>query len=140
VSGHAKFVPEGIPGWQQPFWDSLRERSVKVQRCDECGAFRYVPKEICSRCYSASYTWAPISGRGTVYSYTIVHRAPTPAYQEDVPYAIVHVAMAEGIRMAGNLIGADPETVAIDGPVRITYQDLTPEWTILQFEPAQGDA
>ena len=130
-----KFLPEGVPGWQMPFWDSLKERDVKVQKCQSCGRFRHVPKEICTCCFSAEFSWAPISGRGVVYTYTIVHRAPTPAYQASTPYAIVHVTMDEGFRMIGTLTGVEPESVAIDAPVQAVYRDVSPEWTILEFEP-----
>lgn len=134
-----KFLPEGIPGWQQPFWDSLAEHGVKVQKCDDCGTYRYAPKEICNRCYSAGYSWSPVSGRGTVYTYTVVHRAPTPAYQDDAPYTLVHVEMEEGFRMVGILTGPEPQSVAVGQPVRATYRQLSPDWTILEFEPAQKD-
>lgn len=139
MSDYAKFVPAGIPGWQQPFWDSLKDHDVKVQQCDGCGAFRYAPKEICSKCHSSDHTWAAISGRGTIYTYTTVYRAPTPAYQEDAPYVIVHVTMEEGFRMVGTLTGMEPGAITVDQPVRVAYRDVTPEWTILEFEPAQGD-
>ncbi len=135
TSGDEKFLPEGVPGWQQPFWDSLREHNITVQRCTSCGAFRHVPKEICANCHSMSFSWEPVSGRGVVYTYTIVHRAPTPAYQAAAPYAIVHVAMDEGFRMVGTMTGTDPKAIGIDDPVRIVYTDLTPDWTIVEFEP-----
>lgn len=131
-----KFLPEGIPSWQLPYWDSLKEHSVKVQKCDSCGTFRYVPKEICPQCHAIEATWTPIAGDGEIYTYTVVRRAPTPAYQEDAPYALVHVQMAEGFRMIGSLKTDDPESVAIGQPVRVTYDDATGDWTILQFEPA----
>jgi uncharacterized protein len=136
VADYEKFLPQGIPSWQQPYWDSLKEHSIKVQKCDSCGAFRYVPKEICNKCRATAFTWAPIAGTGEVYTFTIVRRAPTPAYQQDAPYAIVHVVMEEGFRMIGSLRVDDPESVAIGQPVRVTYDDVTPDWTILQFQPA----
>src|SRR5262249_24497474 len=95
-----KLLPDGIPPWQMPFWDSLRERSAVVQKCDECGTFVFIPKERCPKCLSSRMTWTPISGRGEVYTYTVVHRAPTPAYQAEAPYVIAHVTMEEGFRMA----------------------------------------
>lgn len=133
---YQKFLPQGVPSWQRPFWESLREHGVKVQRCDSCGAFRYVPKEICNRCYSDDSTWTPIAGTGAIYTYTVVRRAPTKAYQQDAPYALVHVSMDEGFRMIGSMRTDDPESVAIGQAVRVAYNDVTPEWTILQFEPA----
>jgi uncharacterized OB-fold protein len=132
---YAKFLPEGIPTWQMPFWDSLRERKASVQRCDDCGTFFYIPKERCPNCLSASTTWTPISGRGEIYTYTVVHRGPTPAYQADTPYVIAHVAMEEGFRMVSNLRAVDPADVRIGLPVRLIYEEATPEWTLFAFEP-----
>jgi uncharacterized protein len=133
-----KFLPEGIPEWQQPFWDSLRGHDVRVQRCSACGTYRYHPKEKCHRCSSRTAAWAPISGLGEVYTWTVVRRPPTPAYAPDVPYTIVHVQMAEGFRMIGTLKGVGPATVRIGMPVVLGYEDVTPEWTLLIFSPDEG--
>ena len=65
----------------------------------------------------------------------VVRRAPTKAYQADAPYAVVHVTMDDGFRMIGSMKGVDPEGVRIGQRVRILYEDVTPEWTLLQFEP-----
>ena len=136
MAEYDKFLPEGVPSWQLPFWESLRRHDVRVQKCDGCGAFRYVPKEICNRCYTAEAMWSPISGTGRVYTYTVVRRAPTPAYQAEAPYVLVHVEMDEGFRMIGSLTVEDPSAVSIGQEVRIAYDDATPDWTILRFEPA----
>lgn len=133
---YEKFLPEGIPGWQMPFWDSLREQQARVQRCDDCGTYVFIPKERCPSCRSAAMTWAPISGRGAVYTYTVVYRAPTPAYQGETPYVIAHVAMEEGFRMASNLRGVDPTEVGIGMPVRLIYHAVTPQWTLFEFSAA----
>ena len=132
---YEKFLPEGIPEWQRPFWDSLREHEIRVQRCSACGAYRYHPKEMCPRCRSRDAEWSPISGRGEVYTYTVVRRAPTPAYQPDVPYVIVHATMAEGFRMIATLPGVPPDRVRIGLPVVLGYEDVSPEWTLLTFRP-----
>lgn len=133
---YEKFLPAGIPRWQMPYWESLKAKDVRVQRCDSCGAFRYVPKELCHRCHSSAASWTGITGTGEVFTYTVVRRAPTPAYQVDAPYAVVHVLMTEGFRMIGTLVDYDPERVEIGMAVGVVYKDVTPEWTILQFRPA----
>jgi uncharacterized OB-fold protein len=133
---YPKFLPEGIPSWQMPYWDSLKAHEIKVQKCDSCGAFRYVPKEICPKCHSTATTWSSISGNGELYTYTVIRRAPTEAYQAEVPYAIVHVTMDEGFRMIGSLRGGDPENLSIGSRLKVAYNDATADWTILQFEPA----
>jgi hypothetical protein len=136
MSEYQKFLPEGIPDSHWPFWDSLKEHAVRVQRCDDCGTYRYIPKDICPSCHGERASWTRISGRGEVYTYTVVRRAPTPAYQAEAPYVLAHVTMAEGFRMIASLTGADPEVVKIGMPVEVAYQDVTPEWTLLTFQPA----
>lgn len=131
--GYGKFLPEDIPDWQRPFWDSLREHAVRVQRCTRCGTYRYHPKEKCHRCPSRDAEWAPVSGTGEIYTYTVIRRPPTPAYAPDVPYTIVHVTMAEGFRMVGTLRGISPEETRIGMPVVLTYEDVTPDWTLIGF-------
>lgn len=135
TEGYTKLLPMDIPGWQEPFWDSLRAHQVRVQRCSTCGTYRYQPKEVCARCQSRAAQWSPISGRGTVYTYTVIRRAPTPAYEAGLPYAIVHVTMEENFRMAATMRGMDPDAVRIGLPVRLAYDDVTTEWTLFVFEP-----
>jgi uncharacterized OB-fold protein len=132
---YTKFLPENIPGWQMPFWESLRRGRAEVQRCDDCGAYRYIPKERCPVCLSSQAAWVAISGRGEVYTYTVVHRAPTPAYQAEAPYVIAHVTMDEGFRMVSNLQGVDPAAARIGLKVQLVYREAVPEWTLFAFEP-----
>jgi uncharacterized protein len=132
-SSQDKFLPEDIPDWQMPFWASLRQHGVMVQRCDSCGTFRYVPKEICWNCHSREASWRRIEGSGEVYTYTIVHRAPTPAYEVEAPYAIVHVTMSEGFRMIATTTGIALDAIRVGLPVKVAYDDVNPEWTLLRF-------
>ena len=88
MTEYNKFLPEGIPSWQMPYWESLKEHEVKVQKCLACGTLRFVPKELCHNCQSMEVTWTTISGTGEIYTFTIVRRAPTPAYQEEAPYTL----------------------------------------------------
>jgi uncharacterized OB-fold protein len=130
------FLPEDVPDWHMPFWESLRRHEARVQRCLRCGAYRYHPKEICNRCQALDAEWAVITGRGEVYTYTVIRRVPTPAYQAHAPYVIAHVTMEEGFRMIGTLRNIEPQEVRIGMPVRISYDDVTPEWTLPAFVPA----
>jgi uncharacterized OB-fold protein len=138
MDAYDKLLPAGLPAWHGPFWESLRNHSVRVQRCDDCSLFRYVPKEVCPRCQSMKATWTPVSGRGEVYTHTTVYRAPTPAFQADAPYVIAHVTMEEGFRMVGWLDVTDPTTARIGLSVEITYNDVSPEWTLFSFRPTSS--
>jgi uncharacterized OB-fold protein len=136
VAEYDKFLPDRS-SLDQPFWDATSAHTLHLQRCDRCQSFRFIPSEVCSQCHSEEFTWSPVSGLGSVYTYTVVHRAPTPAYQRDVPYSIVHVALVEGPRMIGNLVGCDPAHVYIGMPVEIAFEDVLPDLTLYRFRPAR---
>jgi uncharacterized OB-fold protein len=133
-----KFLPpDDLPAFHRPFWEGLKAHQLKLQKCEN-GHLRFVPTEICGKCGSQEWTWQPMSGRGTVYSYSVVHRGPTPAYQADAPYVIAHVELAEGPRMISNLIGCDPKAVRIGMPVEVVYEDVTSDWTLYKFTPTNA--
>jgi uncharacterized protein len=134
MAEYEKFLPEITPQ-HEPFWAALRQHRVELQRCSRCSRFRFVPTELCS-CGSPDYEWTPISGKGEVYTYTVVHRAPTPAYQADVPYVIAHVTMDEGPRMISNLVDCRPADVKIGMPVEIVFDDVTADVTLYRFRPS----
>jgi uncharacterized protein len=129
-------TPDDLPEYHRPFWDSIGAHAARLQRCDQCGKFRFIPSEICSQCGSEDATWTEISGHGTVYTFTVVHRAPTPAYQVDTPYVIAHVEMDEGPRMISNLIDVDPAQVEIGQSVHLVYEDQADGSALYKFAPA----
>jgi uncharacterized OB-fold protein len=133
MAEYDKFLPEITP-LHEPFWAALKEHRLDLQRCDRCGRFRFIPTELCS-CGAAEYTWTPIAGTGEVYTFTVVHRAPTQAYQAEVPYVIVHVTMDEGPRMISNLVECDRDKIAIGMPVEAVFDDVTPDLTLFRFRP-----
>jgi uncharacterized OB-fold protein len=133
MSDYEKFLP-AIGDLDRPFWDSLKAEEARIQRCDACGMFRFIPREICS-CGSTDATWTAISGKGEVYTYTVVRRAPTPAYQADAPYVIAHVTLDEGPRMIAWL-EVDPEQASIGMPVQIAYRHVTEDQSLFSFVPS----
>jgi uncharacterized protein len=125
------------PASHEPFWDSVRRHGAELQRCDTCSRFRFIPSERC-RCGSRSSTWTPIAGTGEVYTFTVVHRAPTPYYQGRAPYVIAHVTLDEGPRMISTVEGCDPVDVRVGMPVELTYDDVAPDLTLYRFQPRRA--
>ena len=135
MAGYEKFRPE-VSALHEPFWAALREHRLALQRCDECGKLRFIPSERCPQCGSPNANWTAVQGTGEVYTYTIVHRAPTPAYQADVPYAIVHVTLDEGPRVISTMVDCAPDDVEIGMHVEVTYDDVADDLTLYRFRPA----
>lgn len=135
---HQKFLPpDDMPEFHRPFWDALRAHRLELQQCEQ-GHLRFIPTEICPSCGSQHWTWRGVSGRGKVHTYTVVHRAPTPAYQRDAPYVVAHVELEEGPRMISNIVGCQPDEVRIGMPVEVVFDDVSEDWTLYRFRPAAG--
>lgn len=120
----------------RPFWEGLKARELRLQRCEDCGEFVFYPRAACPNCMSERLEWQAVSGRGKVYTFTIVRRAMIPAFQAEVPYVFAIVELDEGPRLATNVIGCDPEAVRVDMPVKAAYDEITEEISLLKFEPA----
>jgi 3-oxo-4,17-pregnadiene-20-carboxyl-CoA hydratase alpha subunit len=115
-----------------PFWEAQRNYELRLQRCSGCGMFRFPVTPLCPECRSFDFDWAPCSGRGTIYSYTVVHHQTHPAFP--VPYTIVLVELEEGPRLIGQLQGAPGASISIDAPARVQWEDVPnqslPVWLI----------
>lgn len=117
----------------QGFWDSCKEHKMKLQKCNECGKFRYFTSPICPNCSSFEFRWEPVTGKATVYTYSVVHRPPSEAWVDDVPYVYAIVQLDEGPMMPTNIVGCSPDDVKIGMKVSVVYDDVTPEITVPKF-------
>ncbi|MBI4491760.1 MAG: Zn-ribbon domain-containing OB-fold protein [Chloroflexi bacterium] len=138
MSEYQKPIPE--PDFDSlRFWEECRNHHLVLQRCGQCQRFRYFPRAICPTCMSDQYEWEPVSGRGSVYTYSVVERPPSPEFAADVPYVVALVELAEGPRMTSNVVGCSPREVRIGMPVEVTFDDVTPYCTLPRFRPlAEG--
>ncbi len=121
----------------QPFWDAAKRHELQIQRCNACGTHIFYPREACSECLSPDLIWIPVSGKGTLYSYTIAQAPTHPAFADDVPYVIAIVELAEGPRITTNLAGCPPDRVTSGMPVVASFEEVTPEVTLVKFRPDQ---
>jgi uncharacterized OB-fold protein len=153
--GMALIVPETDSEWRG-YFEATREGRLVVQRCEGCGLLRYPPGAGCPWCPSRAWSWQPVSGRGTIYSYEIVVQAIQPGFRDWAPYPVVLVELDEqrgaptaddGLRLVANLLTPDgrPEAeaqVAIGARVEVQFQAVSPELSLPQFrlsgEPPAG--
>jgi uncharacterized protein len=118
-----------------PFWEGCREHELRLQRCNDCGAFRHHPRPRCPECQSAAFTWTPVSGRGTVASFTICHPPVLPAFAERVPYNAAVVQLEEGPFMVTNLVDIENDDIVAGMPVAVEFRDVDDGVTLPQFRP-----
>jgi uncharacterized OB-fold protein len=116
--------PAPLPSPQdEAFWAGCREHKLLLPKCQACGAFRFWDFAGCPQCGSAEAGVVQSSGRGTVWSYSVVHHAFNPAWKDEVPYTVVVVALEEGPRFYSNLVKGEPEP-RIGQSVEVVFHDL----------------
>lgn len=118
------------------FWRGLAQGKLLLQHCLDCASVQYYQQGMCRRCGGERLEHRPASGRGKVHSFSVVHRAPGPAFKRDVPYAVLLVELEEGPRMISSLTGANPESVTFDMPVELVCEKLSDEIALPRFKPA----
>ena len=118
------------------FWSGLKEGKLLLQHCLDCGHVQYYQQSLCRRCGGERLEHRAASGRGKVHSFSVVYRAPGPAFKRDVPYAVLLVDLEEGPRMISSLVGAKPESVTFDMPVQLVCEKASDEITLPRFRPA----
>ena len=118
----------------KPYWDGTAEGVLRMPRCDECGLVIFYPRSFCPKCRSRNTTWVDLSGRGSVYSYTVTRRMGG-RWQKHAPLVIAYVELEEGPRMLTNLVDCDPEAVTIGMLVEVAFDDTGEESAVPRFAP-----
>lgn len=117
------------------YWQAAKEGYLGLPYCTECNKFFFYPRAVCPECHSSKVETRQASGKGTLYSYTVVRRHPNPAFNARVPYVVALVDLAEGPRLL-TALRAEPEAVKIGAPVEVTFEELSPEVTLPCFKLA----
>jgi uncharacterized OB-fold protein len=129
-----KIMPVATPE-TAPYWEGCRSGELRIQRCGQCGQHQFYPRILCSNCMAEDLQWVIASGEGEVVSFSIVRRAVSQAYREDVPYTVALIQLAEGPTMMSNVVHCDPEKVAVGMAVTVLFEDWTDEVSMPKFRP-----
>lgn len=113
----------------RPYWQGAREGVLRLQYCPASKRFQHYPRPFDVATLDRNVQWRDVRGRGTIYSYVVNHRAAGPAWADRVPYclALVDLDAAPGVLILADVVGAEPQTVAIGQAVEVV------------FEPGSGD-
>ena len=120
------------------FWDAANKHRLVIQRCDDCSYYIHWPQVRCPKCGAERLSAAEVSGKGTVYSFTIVHHVFHPGFAADVPYSLALIELAEqpGLRLVTNIVECANEDVRVGMPVEVVFEDRD-GYTVPQFRPAE---
>jgi uncharacterized OB-fold protein len=134
--------PIPVPNeWTKPFWEAAKKEMLALQRCQSCGHFQHPPYATCLNCMGVDLKFEPVSGKGTIYAYTIMYHTGDKRFASAVPYAsiIVELDAARGALMAGNLMHAPYTEAKVGRRVEVIFQPLNDEITLPQFQLESRD-
>jgi uncharacterized OB-fold protein len=108
------------------FWAGAAREELLIPRCDGCGRFRWYPKPECPACAAEPYSWVPVSGRGTLFSWVVVTHPFLPQFADLVPFVPALVALDEdpGVRLPTRMVDCDPGALTFDLPVTVTFRPI----------------
>ena len=118
---------------QRVFFEKAGSGELVGIRCQRCGALAIPPREFCPACGERAWQPVPLSGEGTIASYTVIRVAPRHHVSE-VPYAIAVVNLREGVSLMGRIVDIPLERLAIGLPVRFRPL-VTDDQTSVGFGP-----
>jgi uncharacterized protein len=132
MPGHLPTTLIGQDSDSRPYWEGLMQGELRIQRCDACKKAVFYPRSICPHCFADRLSWIVASGKGTIYSYSVVHQAFGP-FANDVPFVVMIVELEEGARMMSRLLDAPHEQVRIGAEVRVTFEKVEEDLTLPYF-------
>jgi len=121
-------IPAPVPNPEtEAFWAAANEGRLLLRRCLACNKVHYYPRSLCPHCYGAT-VWEQASGRGHIYSFSVVRWGAAP-------YVIAFVALAEGVTMMTNIVDCDVDSVHIDQPVHLVFKPSESGQLVPMFTP-----
>ena len=122
-------APVPVPDEQSdPFWQAAAEGVLVIARCGRCATFAHPPDLVCPSCghTDPGYRFEPVSGRGTVRSWTVVRQSFLPGFEDAVPFVLVDVALdeADDLRLIGRLIDGPDAPLRLGDRVTTTFDAL----------------
>lgn len=134
MSGRPLPVPDELSA---PYWTAAAEHVLTVARCSRCGAWSIPVDVTCDRCGSTDpgYRFEPVSGRGAIRSWTVIHQSFLPGFDADVPFVLVDVELDEqpDLRMIGRLLDGFDVPLHIGDRVAVAFEDLAPGSVVPAF-------
>jgi uncharacterized OB-fold protein len=133
--------PIGVPAprpslHSEPYWDACRREELTFLRCDTCETVSPLPSLVCGQCLNDTLTWTASSGRGELYSWTVVWRPQHPTFV--VPYAPAIVHVEEDWFHIAAVIGCEPEDLRDGMPLAVEFHPVSDDIVLPYWRPADA--
>ena len=128
-------IPDALSA---PFWEAARARRLVVQRCQACSYYNHPPRPFCDACLSQDLKFAPVSGRGQVYTFTIMHQRDVAGFEGEAPFINIVVELVEQPRllMVANLPRDERVRLRVGAAVEVWFEERAEGVVVPQFRLA----
>jgi uncharacterized protein len=135
----ADLSPRPVPAPDEltkPFWAATAEHRLEIQRCTACGHYNQPPKRLCDMCTSPDLGFVPVSGRGKVYSYTVMRQTSIAGFEDKVPYTTLLVELEEQPQLLlVSTVPGDGAGIAIGQRTELWWEPIDEGFVLPQFRP-----
>ena len=121
----------------EPYWQACRQGELTMQQCEDCQAYQFYPRTICSHCGGRNLAWSAVIGRVHIKSFTIVRRGISRAYE--APYVLALINLEEGPCMMSSLVDVDPDTIVVGARVTVAFEPWSTDIEMPVFKLVQED-
>lgn len=120
-----------------PFWAAAREGRLEIQRCRSCGRWNHAPGLACQECGSEDLGFESVSGRGKLFSWTVLREPPAAGFRDMLPLVIGLVELDEQphLLLVANIHNVAEEELRLDLPLKVCFEWLSPDCAVPQFTP-----
>jgi hypothetical protein len=129
-------VPDAVTAF---YWEGAKQGKLLIQRCGSCGHFLHPPDVACPECLSDELVPTEVSGRGTIFAFTVARQAFDVAFVESIPYVLALVELEEqkNLRILTNIVDAPVEKLASGLPVHVVFEERG-DYRLPQFGLSEG--
>ncbi len=134
-TGYDKPLPS-LTTLTKPFWDYCSRHELRMQFCNSCNEWIWYPKAWCPSCGKRKgIEWKPVTGKGKVYSYTVIRQVidNSPSFNKDIPFVVALIELEEGPRIYSDVTEVKPEEVKIGDDVAVYFDEVAPGVSLPKF-------
>jgi hypothetical protein len=112
----------------ETYWQGAKDGKLMLKKCNACGETHFYPRAICPHCFSEDTVWYEASGKGTIYTYSVMRRA-------EIPFVIAYVTLDEGVTMMTNIVECDFDSIEVGQAVEVTFRPTEGDQALPVFRP-----
>jgi uncharacterized OB-fold protein len=121
----------------KPYWEACRRHELYLPQCHTCGSHYYYPRHTCPHCLSDDIRWVRLSGKGNIYTFTVIYQHGGAGFRDHLPFVLAYVELegTNGVKMLTNVVDCDPQTVEIGMPVEVVFAEVKEDIAMPMFKP-----